>query len=218
MLTTYATRVQHQDSVRLDDELDDLSEALSTLRNETNAIYTDANLEADSRKAADIVREKNKKVFSRFFVLNTGKEFFLDETIPNKMVKGFVKQNASLIKTIPERFLRDTQNIIFQNYRDGVSPKATTEQIMKKFKVMKSNAKRIARDQISKLNGQIAEERQKNQAGLEEYIWRTVRDSRVRKEHKAREGKTYRWDSPPKGGHPGTEINCRCYAEPKLDL
>lgn len=45
------------------------------------------------------------------------------------------------------------------------------------------------------------------------YIWRTVQDSKVRSSHADREGKTFSWTNPPKGGHPGEAYNCRCWAE-----
>jgi len=48
----------------------------------------------------------------------------------------------------------------------------------------------------------------------EQYIWRTVKDSDVRPAHAAREGQIFSWTSPPEGGHPGEDYNCRCWAEP----
>ena len=49
------------------------------------------------------------------------------------------------------------------------------------------------------------------------YIWRTQQDDRVRPRHADREGKLYRWDSPPSGGSPGEDYNCRCFAELPTD-
>jgi len=45
------------------------------------------------------------------------------------------------------------------------------------------------------------------------YIWRTVGDGKVRSAHAKRNGKTFSWDAPPEGGHPGEAYNCRCRAE-----
>lgn len=45
------------------------------------------------------------------------------------------------------------------------------------------------------------------------YIWRTAGDSKVRSAHADRNGKTFSWDDPPEGGHPGEAPNCRCRAE-----
>jgi hypothetical protein len=46
-----------------------------------------------------------------------------------------------------------------------------------------------------------------------QYIWRTQGDSKVRSSHAERDGKTFSWDEPPEGGHPGEAPNCRCTAE-----
>ena len=53
--------------------------------------------------------------------------------------------------------------------------------------------------------------------GISEYVWRTMRDSRVRKCHWVLEGTTQNWENPPviddrtglRGG-PGEAANCRC--------
>ncbi|MVS98529.1 phage minor head protein [Devosia marina] len=46
------------------------------------------------------------------------------------------------------------------------------------------------------------------------YTWRTVGDDKVRDAHAALAGQVFSWSSPPATGHPGTEHNCRCWAEP----
>jgi len=52
--------------------------------------------------------------------------------------------------------------------------------------------------------------------GIEQYIWRSQDDAKVRDSHAAYDDRVFRWDHPPEGGHPGEEHNCRCYAEPVL--
>ncbi len=47
-----------------------------------------------------------------------------------------------------------------------------------------------------------------------EYVWRTQGDDKVRFDHALRAGKIFQLDQPPAGGNPGTEFNCRCWAEP----
>lgn len=50
--------------------------------------------------------------------------------------------------------------------------------------------------------------------GIDQYIWTTAGDNRVRSSHASREGKTFSWDN---GAiHPGSEPNCRCTAVPML--
>ena len=79
----------------------------------------------------------------------------------------------------------------------------------------KNRAALIARDQTNKLNGQLTMLRQKS-IGIEEYIWRTAGDTRVRVAHRSYADNTFKWKNPPEGGHPGQDINCRCYPEPVI--
>ncbi|WP_370399777.1 phage minor head protein [Sulfitobacter sp. JB4-11] len=63
--------------------------------------------------------------------------------------------------------------------------------------------------------GLINQLRQEN-LGIEQYIWRSQDDAKVRDSHAAYDDRVFWWDNPPEGGHPGTAHNCRCYAEPVL--
>ncbi len=58
---------------------------------------------------------------------------------------------------------------------------------------------------------------QAKRMGLSSYIWRTMRDHRVRHDHRLLDGKTFRWDSPPitnlhtgERHAPGEDVACRC--------
>lgn len=87
--------------------------------------------------------------------------------------------------------------------------------IEERFEVTKSKADLLARDQVLKLNAQITQERQVA-AGVEEYVWTTSNDERVRPMHDELEGKRFRWDDPPvtnaagDRNHPGMDYGCRC--------
>lgn len=75
----------------------------------------------------------------------------------------------------------------------------------------------IARDQLGKFTASI-NEAQSEYVGAEEYIWKTVLDNRVRHEHAEREGKKFRYDTPPEGGNPGMDYRCRCTAAAIIHL
>lgn len=58
--------------------------------------------------------------------------------------------------------------------------------------------------------------------GSTKYIWRSCCDERVCAACAAKDGKRFRWNSSPIGGHPGESDSClsgwcRCYAEAALD-
>jgi predicted chitinase len=53
---------------------------------------------------------------------------------------------------------------------------------------------------------------------LESYVWRSRDDARVMSTHAEYDDQTFSWSDPPSGGHPGQGWNCRCTAEPIIDL
>lgn len=80
--------------------------------------------------------------------------------------------------------------------------------------VSMSRAALIARDQLYKLNAAMSQSRQ-TAAGADSYWWSTCRDERVRRTHRANEGRVFSWYNPsPITGHPGHDPNCRCLAIP----
>lgn len=130
-------------------------------------------------------------------------------------IREFVGENVALIKSIPQSYFDQVEARVIAGARAGKRHEVIAKEVAERFEVSKSRAKLIARDQVGKFNGKLAETRQKK-LGIDAYIWRTVNDNRVRDEHVDREGKRYVWSKPPYDGHPGEPINCRCYAEPDL--
>lgn len=132
---------------------------------------------------------------------------------------AFVADNATLIKSIDARYLADVQRIIEQAAREGWSNEQLSAELQRRYAVSKARATLIAEDQVSKVHGQVNEARQ-TALGIESYTWRANRDSLTRPLHAKRNGKSFRWDSPPNeepgDGPPGEPINCRCFAEPEL--
>ena len=53
---------------------------------------------------------------------------------------------------------------------------------------------------------------------VDRYIWRSSADSRVRAAHAEYDDHIFFWSALPEGGHPGQDWNCRCTAEPIIDL
>lgn len=126
----------------------------------------------------------------------------------------WVSTNVSLINSIPNQALNQIEMVVKYDFATGVRVEDIADDIMERVDVSESRANLIARDQVSKLNGQIDQLNQQN-AGVEEYIWSTSNDERVRESHAEKEGETFRWDSPPADtGAPGQDYQCRCVALP----
>ncbi len=80
-----------------------------------------------------------------------------------------------------------------------------------------NHAALIARDQVSKLNGQLTKARQQA-AGIKRFKWRTQGDSRVRPQHREfGRAPSFSWDAGAPGGiFPGQPVNCRCWPQAVL--
>jgi SPP1 gp7 family putative phage head morphogenesis protein len=150
------------------------------------------------------------------------------------VVEAGIAANVQLIKSIPSSYLDKVQMIITQEGTKGRSGKSLIAQIQEVYPVTTNKARFIARDQTAKLNGDISRQRQVA-AGIRGYRWRTVGDNAVRETHKERNGKCYAWLpefvgqkledgtvllDPEKDdiGNPGDDYNCRCVAEPIIEL
>lgn len=128
---------------------------------------------------------------------------------------GFVAENVALIKDVPNKFFADVESRVARAVRDGKRPEDLAKEIREAHGVSERRAALIARDQIGKFFGEVAQARQ-TAMGVKSYVWRTANDERVRDEHAEREGEVFDWDNPPDDGHPGQAISCRCFSEPLL--
>jgi SPP1 gp7 family putative phage head morphogenesis protein len=166
-----------------------------------------------------------------------------------RLLDKWIADNVGLIKTIPQDTLGKMRDIVKQGYLNG-SPvmqrgfviqrkmkdgtvkavtlrskqKTIAEQIQDAYNISKSHAQLIARDQIAKLNAQITQE-QMTDAGVTEYVWRTMDDRRVRDGHRVLNNKRFKFTEPPvvdkktgRRANPGGDYQCRCVPLPVFDL
>ena len=148
--------------------------------------------------------------------------------------------NYNLIVSNARNYVNQINNLAEQAVVNGWSPKQLQEQIKKASNGLSDKKCRLlARDQIGKLQGQVAEA-QMEEIGLEMYIWDTSGDERVRgnpagkyptavPSHYVMDELLCRWDdatvySKDNGKtwidrpanavklHPGQDIQCRCVA------
>jgi SPP1 gp7 family putative phage head morphogenesis protein len=125
--------------------------------------------------------------------------------------------NTNLIKSIPEQYMKQVQDMVQLNVKVGGRYEDVKEKLLNLTELTETRAKLIARDQVSKMNGAFNQARQQS-LGIKKYTWSTSNDERVRESHKHNNGKVFDWDNPPETGHPGEDIQCRCTAIPYIDL
>lgn len=149
----------------------------------------------------------------------------LDQEGLAEYVQSATYQNSKLIKNLSNDYISGIQTAVLGGVRGGDAPSKIAKKIQEKTGVQRRKAELIARDQTSKLTGEITERRQK-QAGIRYFRWVTSKDERVGDDHKRAARRdvgygpgVYRWDKPPQEGVPGnsTRPNCRCTATPVFE-
>jgi SPP1 gp7 family putative phage head morphogenesis protein len=137
-------------------------------------------------------------------------------------ISRWTAANVSLIESIDSRYFDDIERVITEAVREGKNTEALRKDLQRRYSVSESRARLIARDQVAKLNGTIAQDRQQ-QYGVTRYMWSTSGDERVRDSHAELDGTIQRWDDPPvasengERGHPGHIFQCRCVPVPVLE-
>lgn len=139
----------------------------------------------------------------------------LDPKVPT-LIEHHVAENVQLIKSLGAGAANDVAKIASRALTTGATIDDVTSDIEDRFGIVERHARLIARDQIGKLNGQIATARHR-ELGVTRFTWRDCGDERVRPEHAALNGQSFSYDDPPGEGLPGEPVCCRCGADPVLE-
>lgn len=126
-----------------------------------------------------------------------------------EMVRAAAEWAAALIQDLNDSTRNRLVGALAQSVSSGLEPDQISQIIKQVIDASESRAQLIARDQTQKIFSKL-NEAQQIEAGIEEYVWNHSFQPNPRRHHVERQGNVYRWDSPPRDGHPGTAINCRC--------
>lgn len=130
-----------------------------------------------------------------------------------------VAENVALIRSIPQRYLGQTEGIVTRSYAAGRDLESMVKAIRTLYPKAAGSAELIARDQSNKLNSTV-ENARRLELGIEQAIWmHSGGGKHPRKEHQKATGRVYdiRQGCPIKNEkgeleyiQPGQKINCRC--------
>lgn len=133
---------------------------------------------------------------------------------------GARARNVALIRGASKDFLDQVREVLDET--EGQHPDAIRALLEKRAGVSRSRGQLIARDQTLKMNSAIVQHRARS-AGVVAYQWSGSLDERERPMHRALEGMTFSWDSPPETNedgdrnNPGEDFQCRCVPLPVID-
>jgi len=156
-------------------------------------------------KIPDAVHRHSKREFERLGIN------LAEEPEMGKLIKSWRRHNVDRVGGLLDDELDTLEELLANSV--GRTPKQLTARILERLDVTTRKAQYLARNQTLTLNGQINARRQQA-AGIEEFIWSSSGDERVRDEHQDLDGKRFRYDDPPSEGVPGEPPNCRCVATP----
>jgi len=164
--------------------------------------------------------------------INIMEDYYMGEFF-SSMLAQWVTTNVGLITSVPQTCLAELQNIITRGWQSSLSNRDISKKIQQAYDMSKKKAQFWARDQMASLNADMTQQQQAD-AGVQEYIWSTSGDERVRGnpsgkwpkgDHYQLDGTRHRWDTPPivdkrtgRRAHPGKDYNCRCVALPVFNL
>jgi len=140
------------------------------------------------------------------------------------VMQSLAQEQAALIGSIPREAAEKVAEWTQKGLVEGTRPQAIADRIMSEIGgVTRSRAMLIARTESGRVATTLTRARAE-QVGADSYRWMTAGDADVRPDHRALNGKTFRWTDPPiadrRSGmryHPGCGPNCRCVAVPLLE-
>ena len=155
-----------------------------------------------------------------------GVNIFSRESWVHDHINSWINVNTSMITQLKDQTLNSIRFVVNDGIVHGQRAETIAERLVSeaelkgipgsKVSIVRTAVNRskfIARDQIGKFNGSLTEQRHKD-LDIEEYIWHTSEDERVRSAHMSHNNKRFSWDDPPPNtGHPGQDYQCRCWAE-----
>lgn len=210
------TRTDADDDEDDDTEDEDDGNDVSAIAAQMRSAAAKALPENDIRASSDTAAKRS--------LLHSQKEFVrIGITLPKGssepklkwLSDGWRTDNVARIKGMQANQLDKIEKLLAEG--QGMRHETLAKEIARQVEdVTASRCEQIARSQTLRLNGQITRERQ-TAYGIEQFIWSTSQDERVREEHADLEGETFDWDEgDPEEGFPGDSENCRCCAFPLL--
>lgn len=165
---------------------------------------------------AEKISLMNKEQFVKTIHSSLSVNPIVQEPYMETQLKLFQTQNTDLITKMGLDQKARLEQTLYSNLSQGNGIEKIQEELSKSEGIGENRARLIARDQTNKFNGQLTQLRQQ-EVGIVSYVWTTARDERVRPTHKVLDGETFTWAKGSKIGHPGSEINCRCIAQPIIN-
>lgn len=200
------------------DAADPVKRLVDKVQATVSGVLRGPRIEQAAQVHAKRVGEYNYNEVEQQFVSRIGISPLQSEPSLQKEYDRWTAENVDLITSIEKPLLDKVESVVRYGVEQGRTTSEMAKAIDERFGVGRAHARLIARDQVGKLFGNLTKERNE-EAGVKSFIWRTSNDERVRESHQDLEGKEFTWEEGAVNERgeaiwPGTDIQCRCTAEP----
>ncbi len=203
-------------------------DAITLLQNYSTQLL-DWATDVSSRMIYSVDKDDRKKWERQSKLISVGLREQIQNTPVGNLLKQYLDDNVGLITSMPLEAAKRVHKLILENQISGAK-RATSlaEDIMAIGNITRNKAKLIARTETSRIATELTKARAQVFGG-DWYVWRTSEDIRVRKSHKKMDGCLVSWAEAPSperlvgekdygNYHAGATFNCRCIADPFLDM
>lgn len=201
---------------------------MSALAKQFEALFWDAakflseGMVKQTAKASEVALGKSLKELSGGLKIKTDT---LKSGPVNEIAKASVAENVSLIRSIPEQYLKNVEGAVMRSITSGNGLQDLIPALEQQEGVTKRRAQIIARDQTKKVYAGLNHGRMR-QAGIKKFEWiHSNGGQKPRQHHVEMNGNIYSFDDPPvidpktgERGLPAQLPNCSCSARPILDF
>lgn len=226
--------------------MDEIQDIIRTVREAYYQRRTDESLRAETEAALGRVAREQSDYYQTAYRRVLGVDVYGSEGWISEELATASQANVSLIKSIEAEQFQRVEGLVTGAIRNGIRLEELADKLQRQFDIGEGRAKFIARDQLAKWSGQLAQGRQ-TRVGIKSFIWRTSRDERVvgnpagrypegtrgHQDHFHREGRQFLWELRggalvevlPDGteettnytdGLPGYPYLCRCTGSPVI--
>lgn len=131
----------------------------------------------------------------------------------NAIKKNFIATSITSFDKLGQLFIQTSEIELRRLVGNGAKVNEIIADVNNRLAKYERQAVLTSRGIVARVNAELTQRRLVSM-GLNEYIWHTQLDERVRPTHRANEGEKFRWDKPPAvTGHPGHDYLCRCWPE-----
>lgn len=169
--------------------------------------------------ASEVVRWHTRRIVANLkYASNVDLGDMLSERDVADTVEAVIARNVALIRDVSEQTQARISDIVFRGLTAQTPTRDVARQINTATGMARKRSLRIAMDQTNKLSAALDRQRLRH-LGFDGIEWRHSHKRNFRPEHKARDGKFFRWDDPVmKTDPPGHAPFCGCVSIGAMDL